>query len=80
MKTIFQFLKEIHQICQFCSVETPTRDGRVHHPSNSELRRWIEQGSLLINNEKCKPDEILDFPLISVVLFPKSGVKRITTL
>ena len=78
--TIFELLKDLNKICQFTSVETPTRDGVVQKPSNSELRRWIEQGSLLINNERCTPNEIIDFPLISVVLFPKSEKKRTTLL
>lgn len=73
MKTIFQFIKELHLICQFQSIETPNKLA-----SNSEIRRWIDQSSVLINNERCKPDELLDFPIISMVLFPKSDTKKTT--
>ena len=48
--------------------------------SNSELRRWINQGAILFNGESMKHDEPLDFPLFSVVLFPKSLKRRITVL
>lgn len=69
------WLRELHAICQFMSVEVP---GKV--ASGSELRRWIEQGSILINGERIKPDELLDFPMISVVMFPKSEKRRSTIL
>lgn len=72
---IFDWFRDLHKVCQFQSIETPNKVA-----SNSELRRWIEQKSLLINNEHCTPNELLDFPLISIVLFPKSEKKRITLL
>ena len=48
--------------------------------SNSELRRWIQQGAILFNGERMEPNEPIDFPLNSVILFPKSDKKRITIL
>lgn len=46
--------------------------------SNGELRRQITQGSVLINAERVLPDEVMDFPVFSVVFFPKSPVRRCT--
>lgn len=46
--------------------------------SNGELRRHIQQGGLLINTERCEVLEIVDFPVFSIVFFPKSP--RRTTL
>ena len=46
--------------------------------SNSEIRRWIEQGGIVFNGEKVSPTEMLDFPIHSVIMFPKSDKRRIT--
>lgn len=48
--------------------------------SGSEMRRWLKDSSVLFNAEKMEPNEPIDFPLISVVLFHKSEKNRITLL
>jgi hypothetical protein len=48
------------------------------HASNSEVRRWINDGSVLINYYRWTPEEELDCPVVSLVFFPKG--KRRTTL
>jgi tyrosyl-tRNA synthetase len=65
-----EFLINLDSVCFFMSRE---RKGKA---SKSEFRRWIKNGSFLINGEKVAIDEILDFPIFSVVLFPKG--KKIT--
>lgn len=45
--------------------------------SNGELRRLMNQSGVLINTEKILPDEEIDFPVFSIVFFPK-GKKRTT--
>lgn len=70
---IREWFRELHAVCQFTSVEVP---GKI--ASNSELQRWIEQGALLINGERVSKDEPLDFPIISVILHPKSTKRRCT--
>lgn len=47
--------------------------------SNSTLRRYIEQGAIRFNGKVVKPNDLLDFPILSVVVFPKSE-KQYTTL
>lgn len=47
--------------------------------SNSLLRRWLEQGVIRFNGKILKPNDVLDFPLISVIIFPKSD-KLYTTI
>lgn len=47
--------------------------------SNTELRRWILNGSVLVNTERVTFDEPVDFPVFSIVFFPKSD-KRKTTI
>lgn len=46
--------------------------------SNVELRRHLEQGGVLINTEKIKATEEIDFPVFSLVFFPKSLNRRTT--
>jgi hypothetical protein len=46
--------------------------------SNSEVRRWLENSAVRFNGKALKPNDMLDFPLHSVVLFPKAN--RITIL
>jgi hypothetical protein len=46
--------------------------------SNSEVRRWLDNSAVRFNGKAMKPKEMLDFPLHSVVLFPKAN--RITIL
>jgi hypothetical protein len=47
--------------------------------SNGELRRHMLQGAVLINGERIDPNELIDFPVFSLVFFPKS-INRKTTL
>ncbi len=46
--------------------------------SNSEIRRWLDNSAVRFNGKPLKPKDVLDFPLHSVVLFPKAN--RITIL
>ena len=64
------FLRDLHSVCAF-----QTKEGkRVGRASASELKRWIQNNALMINGETVKWDEEIDFPIISVVLFPKNPV------
>ena len=49
---------------------------RVAVASKSELQRWFNAGNVVMNGERVEWNESMDFPLISVVLFPNG--KRIT--
>lgn len=73
MLTAKKWLIELNKSCQFVSREVPNKKA-----SSSELQRWIEQGAILFNGERVKRDEVIDFPIISVVLFPKSERNRCT--
>lgn len=70
-----EWLSNVNALCQFPSVEVPGKKA-----SKSELQRWLDQGSVLINGERVSRDELMDFPIISVVLFPKSDQRRCTLL
>ena len=45
--------------------------------SNSELKRWLENKAVVVNGEPLQWDEVMDFPINSMVLFP-NGARRCT--
>lgn len=53
-----------------------SREGKVQPASKSEVRRWVQAGAVKVNGEQLNVDEIIDFPIFSLVLFPKG--KRVT--
>ncbi len=55
------------------SVEQPCKE-----MSNGELKRHIQQGGVLINAETVTVSEEVDFPVFSIVFFPKSATRRTT--
>jgi hypothetical protein len=74
MITAWNFLRELNTVCHFQTCEGK-KSGAV---SASELKRWCMNRVLHINGEVVSWDEVLDFPIISVVLFPNNQVKRCT--
>lgn len=66
----WEFLRGLHEVCNF-----QTKEGKkVGKASSSELKRWIQNKALLVNGEPVEWDEQMDFPMWSVVLFPKHPV------
>ena len=64
------FLRDLHKVCHF-----QTREGkRVGEASGSELKRWLQNGAVVVNGEKVAWDEEMDFLIFSFVLFPKHPV------
>ena len=68
--TAWGLLRDLHQVCIFTSREKPG----TGVATNSELKRWINNKALIINGETVTWDEPIDFPIISVVLFPKHPI------
>lgn len=54
------------------SAEFPDRPA-----SNSERRRWLVNRAVVVNGERPGPDDTIERPIESLVLFPK-GNRRIT--
>ena len=50
----------------------------IINPSNGALRRWLNDGGVLINDSCPKATDEMVFPVTSLVFFPKG--KRKTTL
>jgi hypothetical protein len=55
-----------------------SREGKIQVASKSEVRRWMDAGAVLANGERLASDEVIDFPLASLVVFPRG--KRVTLL
>lgn len=73
--TGFEYAMSLHEVCTFQSQEK-----KIGVMSNSELRRIVDQGALRINGRPIKAKDDIEFPITSVVLFPKSDKKRCTLL
>lgn len=72
-KNVLDYMIQLKQYCFFHSIERPGI------ASNSEVRRWIEQGAIHINGEKLGvKDQVLSI-IYSLVLFP-SGRRKTTML
>lgn len=57
------------------SVENPPAKA-----SNSEIRRWLDQQSVIINGKKPKAKDIVEFPITQLIFFPKSPKRRTTVI
>lgn len=51
---------------------------KCEHPSGLELRRWLDQGAVIINGKTPKAAEEVEFPIEQLVFFPNA--KRRTTV
>lgn len=49
----------------------PSDDRGQWPPSNSQLRRWLDNGSVLINGARPKPTDAIEFPIREFVYFPR---------
>lgn len=50
-------------------------EGKTMLASNSERKRWLENGAVLINGKKPKPFDKMELPIIELVFFPNSKRK-----
>jgi hypothetical protein len=72
----WKWLLDLHSVCHF-----QTNEGKkVGMASNSELKRWLQNSVVWVNGEVLKWDEEMNFPIHSVVLYPKNEQKRTTLL
>lgn len=55
-----------------------SRERSCAETSNSELRRWLRDQSVVLNGERVRADDLVDFPVTSLVFFPKSQKHRTT--
>ena len=70
--TAFEYLKSLKYL------PGSTENKHYGRPSNSEIRRWLLNGSVIIDGDKPKPDDIVYLPIWELIFFPNS--KRKTTM
>lgn len=73
MITAIQWLRALHEVCHF-----QTNGRGTGTASNSELGRWLNDKAVRINGKPIAAMDPIPYPIVSVVLFPKS--ERRTTL
>ena len=47
------------------------KENMKERPSNSCLYRWLDRGSVIINDVTPKPHDEIEFPLKNLIFFPK---------
>jgi hypothetical protein len=77
--TALQWLNSLRPALPLSIEHPPTKDNPAQQMSNGELKRHMQQGGVLVNGERVGPDEPMDFPVFSLVFFPKS-LKRTTVV
>jgi hypothetical protein len=74
--TVLDFLIDLNKLYWWCSPRQSEKT--FERMSNSDLRRLCEQGGIHINNCQVDPDELFDFRLESIIMYPSSNEKRNT--
>lgn len=62
-----EYLLQLHEVCHFTSSERSPSTA-----SNSELRRWLNEGVLRINGQVVKAEDQIPQPVTSVILWARS--------
>lgn len=78
--TILQWLNSLRPAIPYSAEKPRDTEGRCVLMSNGELRRQAKQGAILINGERFDADEPMDFPVFSLVFFPRSERRRTTVI
>ncbi len=76
--TALAWLNSLRPALPLSIEQPPTKDNPAQPMSNGELKRHMQQGGVLVNGERIAPDELIDFPIFSLVFFPKSANRRTT--
>ena len=71
--TALEYLKELPRTWLPVNVERG-----IKRASNSDLWRWLNMGAIIINGEKPKPKDEIEFPIRQLIFFPNG--KRRTTI
>jgi len=75
MKALDILIEISKEHCGFFSTEKPCQKA-----TNSELRRWFKNKSIIINGTTPNWDDEIDLPLNELVLFPKSLKRKCTII
>lgn len=56
------------------------KESKCWPASNSEIRRWLLNKAVIINGQHLAWDQEIEFPVTSLVFFPRSEKKRTTVI
>ena len=70
--TALEYLKEFDYLPVRNIQCTKVGRGNVLHPSTSEIKRWLMNGSVIINGVRSKPWDKIQFPIRQLIFFPDS--------
>lgn len=65
---VIDLLIDLKARCHFKSKERPAP------VTNSEMKRWCDNKSVILNGKTVKWDAQVEFPVTSLILFPKHPV------
>jgi len=68
--TAIEFLLDLHDVGWL-----PASTEKTGYPTRSEVRRWLERGSVRINGVTVRQETEISLPIESLVLFEKSPRK-----
>lgn len=57
-----------------------SREGKGGFASKSEKKRWIQNKAVHVNGEPLEFNELIDFQVFSLVIFPNSDKNRTTII
>jgi hypothetical protein len=77
--TVLQFILGLRPALPLSQEKPGSKDKPCSVASNSEVKRWIDNGSVVINGERWKPEEEAPPMVWQLVFFPKSP-KRATVI
>ena len=60
---------------QFIGVIPMSIERPCTNPTNAEIKRWLDQGAVVINGIRPKAKDQINFPITSLVFFPKAPRK-----
>lgn len=75
---VLQYLLSLRPALPLSREKPGGKDRPWTPPSNSEVRRWIQDGSVRINGERWAPDEDMPQMVWELVFFPRSEKNRTT--
>lgn len=78
--TIQQWLQSLRPAIPYSAEKPKDSGGCCVLMSNGEMRRQAKQGAILINGERFTVDEPMDFPVFSLIFFPRSEHRRTTVI
>lgn len=68
------------EVLEYIGVVPMSIEKPCTYPSKSEIKRWLNQSSVLINGTKPKAEDDVEFPITGLVFFPKSKTKKTTVI